>query len=364
MHDAGTLEVLALSGSPYEIGLRHGAAHRARIAGFLGDRLARLNAVLFEPVSLESLRPEIRRYATLIERSLPRLHEELLGLAEGARISPEEALLLQLRRELLGYRKIPSRGDCTLFARRSPGAVVLGQTIDLNGDMSRELCVLRIRHPGGNEVLLVSFTGLLGYLGMNDRGVAIGLNLVLGGEWGPGVPAYMAIRHLLDCAASVADCLALLRELPLASSRALTICDRARSVGVEFIRDEIRVREGDDIAHANHFLDDAFRPRDALNPFARNSSLARMAACQAAVRRLPPDCAMEEYFELFSAAPICVDGAGDERRECTVGAVVMRPDRGEMLVRQGHPRSGARGHFGFAAPGKEHSGKEAKTCHT
>ena len=66
------------------------------------------------------------------------------------------------------------------------------------------------RADHGRRSLLLSFGGLLGYLGINSDGLAIGLNLVLGGDWGPGIPPYLAIRHLLDSAGSVAEALELL----------------------------------------------------------------------------------------------------------------------------------------------------------
>jgi predicted choloylglycine hydrolase len=333
---------MLLEGTPYEIGLRHGQLQHESIRAFLDDRLARINAVLPAPVTLDALAPAIGRYRAVIEARLPAMHQELLGLAQGAAISLDEALLLQLRRELVGYSKFRTGGDCTTLARRGPDGVTLAQTIDLNGDMERELSALRVRHSGsGRTVLLASFTGLLGYLGMNDRGLAIGLNLVLGGEWGPGIPGYMAIRHLLDHAASVDECLALLRGLPLSSSRSLTICDRSRLVVVEYIKDEMRVLEGEVLVHTNHFLDPAFSARDELNPFARTSSMRRENACRGGLARLAPDCPAERYFELLGEAPIYVPPTADIRRECTVGAVVMRPAAGVMTIRKGNPVKGA-----------------------
>ena len=334
------IPVLDLQGSRFDIGVQHGVCHRAAIHTFLNDRLTRINAVLNEPVSLASLGPSISAYQRVIAERLPAMYQELQGLAAGAAISIEQALLLQLRRELAGFKKVS--GDCTTFARLTTGqgGMVLGQTIDLNGDMERELTALRVRNSvSGHSVLLLSFTGLLGYLGMNDRGVAIGLNLVLGGTWGPGVPGYMAIRHLLEEAGSVDECLMLLRDLPLASSRALTICDASKLVTVEYIKDEWRVLEAQNhtLVHTNHFLDMDFAVRDALNPFARTSSVRRLAACSAGLDNLALNCDADAYFKLLGSKPIYVADNGDPRRECTVAAVVMRPADGHMLIRKGNP---------------------------
>lgn len=324
---------LRLSGSRYQIGYQHGVAHRAQIQRFLADRLARLNALVSAEKAL-TFPTLVFEYRRVIDATLPGMTEELQGLAAGAAITLEEAYLLQLRRELTGYQSVRARGDCTMLARLASGRTVLAQTIDLNGNMAPEMTLMEVEHSAGQRVLLVSFTGLLGYLGMNDRGLCVGLNLVLGGEWRPGIPAYMAIRHLLDEASTVDECLALLRALPLASSRSLTIADGRRLVTVEYILNELAVFEDSELVHANHFLHPEFKPRDELNPFARTSSLRRQEACVAALKRLPLDADVAAYFEFLDAPPVYVAPNDDIRRECTVGAVVMRPDLGSMYVKQ------------------------------
>lgn len=324
---------LRLVGRRYQIGYQHGVAHRAPIQRFLGDRLARL-AALVSAERVSTFPAVVREYMQVIEATLPETAEELRGLAAGAAITLEGAYLLQLRRELAGYQSVRTHGDCTTFGRIAASRAVLGQTIDLNGDMAPELTAMEIEHDDGRRVLLLSFTGLLGYLGMNDRGLCVGLNLVLGGEWRPGIPEYMAIRHLLDEASTVDEGIAILRKLSLASSRALTLCDGNRLVTVEHILDEIAILEDRELIHANHFLYPAFRARDELNPFARTSSLRRQDACAAALGRIPVDADVSGYLEFLDAPPIYVASNGDIRRECTVGAVVMRPDLGSMFVKQ------------------------------
>ncbi|KUZ76033.1 peptidase C45 [Burkholderia ubonensis] len=322
-----------LAGSRREIGRRHGAALRDAIGRFLTDRIARL-APLVTHARLRELAPLVASHARVIERALPDLAEEVHGLAEGAGITLEDAYLLQLRRELAGFRRIPARGDCTTFARHANGQAVVAQTIDLNGDMAGELSVLEIApDAGGAPVALVSFTGLLGYLGINGHGVAIGLNLVLGGEWRPGIPGYLTIRHLLDTCASVDECVDTLRRLPRASSRALTIADARRVVTVETLPDDLVVIEGVEHAHTNHFLHPAFAAGDALNPFARTSSLRRLDACRAGLARLPDDADAAACLALLGEPPIEVAPTGDVRRECTVASVAMFPARRALHVR-------------------------------
>jgi isopenicillin-N N-acyltransferase-like protein len=338
-----------LAGDPFGVGRGHGAARSAALRAFLDDGLARLNAVLPAPVTRESLRPTIAAYRDTVAAATPALASEVDGLAAGAGIDRDEAMLLQLRREILGYRRIPVTGDCTTYARVGAAGPVLAQTVDLNGNLDDQLAVLHVTPSGtARRTLVLSFAGLLGYLGLNSDGLAIGLNLVLGGRWGPGVPPYLAIRHLLDTATGVDEALALLATLPLASSRCLVLCDRTGCAYVEVCGDQRRVVRSTaepndrlasfaDVVHTNHFLHPDLASGDELNVFARNSSRRRLEAGRAALAALAPDATAAAHFRVLSAEPIRVPDIGDIRLERTVAAVVLEPARGAMHVRRGDP---------------------------
>ncbi len=344
-------------GDPFECGYRHGAARAEALRAFIDDGLCRLDRVLPGPVSMASLRPALAAYRAEIARATPLLAEEISGLAQGAGISAEQALLLQLRREIMGYQRVPATGDCTTYARSGDRQPVLAQTVDLNGDLDDQICVLDVGRVGSSRrVLVLSFAGLLGYLGVNSDGLAVGLNLVLGGEWRPGLPPYLAIRHLLDTAAGVDEAVEILRSLRLASSRSLTLCDTAKAAAVEILGDEVRVFQARETTHTNHFLHPDFAPHDELNVFARNFSLLRLETCRTGLAALPPDANVEDHLALLSAAPICVEGIGDIRRERTVAAVVMLPGRAEMHVRPGDPSRSATRSFGLRQERKQRAG--------
>ncbi|MGP8303461.1 C45 family autoproteolytic acyltransferase/hydrolase [Streptomyces inhibens] len=320
-------------GEPYDLGLAHGTALKKRLRAFLDDGVARLNHLLPTAVSVAGLAGDIAAYRAEITRSTPRLADEIAGLAAGAGLTLDEATLLQLRREIMGYQRIPTRGDCTTYAR--PG--VLAQTVDLNGNLDDRIAVLEVG-SGDRKALVLSFAGLLGYLGVNSHGLAVGLNLVLGGRWGPGLPPYLAIRHLLDTATSVDSAIATLRSLPLASSRTIVLADATGTACVEVLGDEYRVTTTRESVHTNHFLAPDFTGRDELNVFARNSSLRRLQMAKSALRALPADAEPDEHFAVLSQPPICVADDGDIRRERTVAAVVLDAKNGALHLRPGDPR--------------------------
>jgi isopenicillin-N N-acyltransferase like protein len=345
-----TVPFIRASGEPFEIGYHHGQARAAALRAFLDDDLARIGKLAPRPVSLPALHPVLAEYGARIAAVAPRLSEEIDGLAAGSGLSRDEAVLLQVRREIIGYQRVPvpSGGDCTTYASLSAGPggdPVLAQTVDLNGDLDDQIAVLDVGLSGsGRRALLLSFGGLLGYLGLNTDGLAIGLNLVLGGEWGPGLPPYLAIRYLLDNAGCVADALAILADLPLASSRALTLCDRTSTASVELLDGEVKLVESPWLVHTNHFLHPDFASRDQLNVFARNSSVLRLNAASAGLPAFAGSgtgARVDEHFDLLSQPPICVAGTGDIRRERTVAAVVLLPGQGELHLRPGDPSASA-----------------------
>ncbi|MFY1675646.1 C45 family autoproteolytic acyltransferase/hydolase [Streptomyces sp. WMMC905] len=336
---------IELHGDAYELGHQHGAARAEGLRAFLDDGTARLDRLLDAPVSGKALRETLAAFRVEIEAGVPELAEEIRGLADGAGLDADEALLLQLRRELLGYRgtRRPS-GDCTTYARVSPGGrATLAQTVDLNGDLDDQTAVLSIRRTGSpRRVMTLSFGGLLGYLGMNSDGLAVGINLVLGGAWEPGVPPYLAVRHVLDNAASVEEALELLHGLRLASSRSLTLCDERHAAWVEAMDGDKRVVRGPALVHANHFLHPDFVPYDELNVFAKNGSLRRWDACSVRLRALPDDAPVDDHLAVLTTPPVFVPDDGDIRRERTVAVVAMRPREGELRLLGSRPDQEAR----------------------
>lgn len=335
MTAAAPIPYLELSGDSHELGRQHGAARAAQLRAFLDDGTARLNHLLDVPVSPDSLQPVLDAFRSEVEACVPDLAEEIRGLAAGANLTRDEALLLQVRREILGYRSTRRPGgDCTTYARVATGwCATLAQTVDLNGNLDDQAGVLSIRRSGSpRQVLILSFGGLLGYLGLNSDGLAVGINLVLGGPWRPGVPPYLAVRHLLDNAGSVDEALHLLGELRLASSRSLMLCDERGTAWAELMDGRMCAVTGTTLVHTNHFLHPEFVPFDELNVFARNGSLRRLDACAQRLRALPQDAPLVDHLALLSTPPIFVPDNGDIRRERTVATVAMRPMLGEVCL--------------------------------
>lgn len=350
---ATDIAIIALDGDAFERGRQHGAAQRQAILAFLADGLARLDAFLPEMPTIDGFSARLEEFGSSIASQTPELYRELEGMAAGAGISVAEAVLLQARRELAGYSRITTAGDCTTFARAGRQSL-LAQTIDLAGDVEDQLCVLEIRNAvTDRRSLILSFTGLLGYLGVNDAGLAIGLNLVLGGEWKCGLPPYLAIRHLIDHCCTVGQAVEQLRNLDLASSRCFVLCDGRATAFVEALAGKFAVHHGRELAHTNHFLEPEFSAADEINVFARNASRRRLESCRSWLAARPANLDAESVFDLFSTEPVLVADRGNRRREKTVAAVAIEPQEGRLRVRAGDPRYSSTVCFSFASGSRD-----------
>jgi isopenicillin-N N-acyltransferase-like protein len=101
------------AGDHFAIGRRHGRARAAQLRAFLDDGLARLAHTMPTTVSMESLAPMLGDYRAAIAQAAPGLAEEIRGLADGAGIAADEAVVLQLRRGIAGYLKVGVAAECT-----------------------------------------------------------------------------------------------------------------------------------------------------------------------------------------------------------------------------------------------------------
>ena len=328
------LPELTVRGAPFDRGLAHGRALGPVIRAFLGDRLARINALRPTPLGVAEARALARRYAAVIDAQLPSIGEELTGLARGAEIDRDDAVLLQIRRELVAHRD----GDCSLVAgRTAAGDAVVAQNVDLAGAMTELAMILRVRDPHGPDLCMFTFAGLLGYLGINEAGLAIGINMVLAPGWRIGVPPYLVVRHLLG-QGGVEPALAALAGVTRASSRALLLADRDDLVEVELTVDDQHPLRGPVVVHTNHFLAPELAAIDQLAEPSRSGSRARLDRLRRLTAPLDPD-ALPGWLADHDGYPrsVCAHGEGDLTRGETVGSVIMLPARGELRATRGQP---------------------------
>jgi isopenicillin-N N-acyltransferase-like protein len=293
----------------------------------------------------------LRESAQIVNTFLPDIAMEVEGLALGAAISRDDAWLLQLWREAQACRDPRGVGECSLFAATWRGTPLLAQTVDLQQFMAPHAVVVRIASENGSpEILMFTFAGLLGYLGINSAGVAVGINMVASDGWRAGVSPYLLVRHLLT-QSTLADVEREVERLPRASSRCLTVADTQRAIQIEFTTDASRNLSSLHLLHTNHYLHPELVEAERSHILLRRNSRLRLNllitmvpqlySAESQTDSLSTRDEAERAFSILAhhgdAASICCHGRADQRAVQTVAAVVMFPAQGELFLRPGLP---------------------------
>lgn len=322
-----------VSGTSYEMGYQHGSQAAPlvqryltwieRFTGMPRDVLCR-NAMSFMP---------------WIETLSAPYAEEIRGLAEGAGITLEEAVLCQVRAEAARMHE----GACTAFALSGAatrdGHPLAGQNQDLEPEYADVAILLRVRPTDGRpRALMFTFAGQLGYSGMNEHGVAQFANSLYGFQWRPGLSAYPLKRVLLE-QRTVGECIDLLRRNRTCSAHNVIMCDGQGGVADVECRPEAVSEFRDDHPdwriHANHYVTQEFAQyEDNTLP----DSCHRLERMRLLVREHWGDITAETMKAILE------DHEGDPSGICRHGSVnmhsisgyVAEPSKGLLHVRRGH----------------------------
>lgn len=342
-----------VAGPPYQRGLQHGRA--------CGDLIRRYAAVMAQSRTEEVGRPgarpalseaELGRRALLflpaIEAFAPDQVEEIRGIAAGAELPFELALLANVRGEVFGLDR-PSVGcSAVALGRRATadGATLIGQNQDQDPAMQELVVVLRVEPERGPRMLMATFGGLIGYGGINSAGVGYMMNALGNSVWRMAMPNYPLKRAFLE-QDDLAGCLSQVARARVASSANNLLVDRDRLADVELTPDGYEVLEpdpaaGDFLVHTNHFQ--AARLAEDERMLARlPDSAPRCDRMEGLVRarhgRLTVD-DLKGFLSDHAGCPTSICRHPDPeggRRMTTIYSVIGEPDRGRLHVSVGNP---------------------------
>ena len=238
-------------GEPQELGRQHGEQASEQIHGYL-DFLA-------ESLQLprDQLRQRANRFQPLFEKFCPDLLVEAIGLAEGAKLTLDDSLVVQLRGELSQI----GDGACTTFAIGPHGTksntTFVGQTSDNPPELERFGYVLKLRPVGKPAMLMWTFGGMLGYHGINEHGVSHFANSLGGGPAWKFALSHYPLKRLILEQRSLRDVLRVMREVPVCSNGNYMLADGSGAIlDVELTSDGPFVPELQErfLVHSNHYL--------------------------------------------------------------------------------------------------------------
>ena len=355
------IRVLELSGSPFEMGNTHGAAYRDAIRHFAEERVRLSGDPLWTGRTLS--RPEVLDLAEAClaehERFAPELVEELRGMAKATNLSLAELLIVNGFTDFIDtvYNVGPDKpkpaapvgaDNCTAFLvpdGLAQGQGFFGQTWDMHDSATPHVILLRGRPKDAPDFLCFTTVGCVGMIGMNEAGVAVGINNLLGADGQVGVTWPFVIRKMLQ-AETAQEALEILQTARLAGAHNYLIMDAAGTgynVEASATVQYVTPLENEPVVHTNHCLADATkraeRTRDA---FSQGSSEERAAQAQTLLSR--KNVTVEDLQVLTQNDTICVRSAPPKHVE-TCGAAIMRPATGDFWAVWGLPTENEYEHF-------------------
>jgi isopenicillin-N N-acyltransferase like protein len=351
--------------SPREWGRIHGESFRGAIKS-----LAELRVYLCTKVgtftSHDQVMAAAKAHLPVLERYHKPLYDELVGIAEGAIVSPEEIVvanhytdLRDLDPDPASWRMAPTEDDpdmtaggrkvwtdggegCSTIWAESPTGRILAQTWDMHATAIPYVMVLGIpESEDGPAARLLTVTGCLGMAGMNAARVAVAINNLYSTDATLGVVWPAMVRRALhqDTAAAARDVIA---RSPIGSGHHYFVADRKEAYAIEASgtrRRMVFAGERPAFCHTNHCLDTDVAARSKVPP--TSTSHDRM-------KWLEHDLAREALRDLDDAwkrlgsedgwpRSVCTNMATPEAPHgtATCGAVAMNLDTGEWWGQQG-----------------------------
>ncbi|HCJ11059.1 MAG TPA: hypothetical protein DHW14_07835, partial [Clostridiales bacterium] len=242
LHTVGGLTVVRVSGGPYERGRQYGT--------LLKDEIAEMPAFLVSGLEhLPGRDPEvIYGKALALAAHLPEEYlEEVRGVADGAGLSYEDALFVNLYFEALLATPLSSeRGSgCSQFVAvpaLTGNGVIHGRNVDLDHLTAEETAflqdhsvVLVITPDDGIPHAHLTFSGMTCVLtGVNEEGLVFALNALMGAETlESGLPVSYLGREVLARFAARAEARAYLEETQVLSGIIAVLSDRTGGTVVE-----------------------------------------------------------------------------------------------------------------------------------
>jgi len=332
-----TWPIVEVTGSSREMGYAHGSQASDLIQKYLMwiDRLA--------GVSRDVLCRNTMRFLPRMEALSSGFVEEIRGLAEGASISFEEAVLCQARGEAANIND----EACTAFAMTgkatADGVTLAGQNQDLAPEYADFAILLHGKPSDGRpRFLMFTFAGQLGYSGMNEHGVAHFANALYDCPWQPGLPHYPIKRVSLE-QADVSGVEGILNAHHTCSAGNMVVCSGVGEIADFEIRPEGPQRyvsdDPDCIIHANHYESNAYAPHET-------NSLADSCPRAERMRELVGEAYGSVSVDTMKS--ILADHQGDPAAICRHGAENMNSVSGYIAdatnrvlhVRRGHGCTG------------------------
>jgi isopenicillin-N N-acyltransferase-like protein len=338
-----------LRGTPKQFGSEHGAAFRDDIHRYTNDRVhlasngswAGREATREDTLALaEAMLPAHRAYA-------PDLTEEMEAMAEASGLSSAECLIVGGFTDFVDAVRAHTgaaheEDNCTAVLvpdALAEGHGFLAQTWDMHDSATEHVVLLEIEPEIGPRAFVFSTVGCLGQIGLNDAGIAIGINNLTATTGRVGVTWPFVVRKALQ-QSDIEAALACVIEVELCGAHNYLLLDRqGRGYNVEGMPGcrTVTKLENSPLVHTNHCLDaEAEREQAVRPPELLESSERRLRRAGELLASRDP-VTLERLVALTrDPDAICQRSQPPFHIESS-GAAIMRPATGELWAVWGLP---------------------------
>lgn len=318
----GPLRVLEIFGDSHDLGRAHGTECSSMISRYLEARIAATAQETWSPgfVDRDFIVETAEETLEAHERYSESLYVEMSEMAAAAGITAAEAVvvggftdLVDLLRARRG--QAPAEDNCTAIINPAQGFIA--QTWDMHASAGEFVIMLKLDPLIGPAAVVQTTAGCLGQIGMNEAGVAIGINnLTSYGKVGVTWP--FVVRKVLE-QTNLDSAVKVLLDADLAGGHNfLLMGPDGEAVNVEAMPFEKKLTPvgSEPFVHANHCLDELTRSEQAprVHEHAENSVDRHDFATEAA-----------HDLERFFGDPLIARRVATVEDVGTCGAVIMEP---------------------------------------
>jgi predicted choloylglycine hydrolase len=214
-----------------------------------------------------------------------------------------------------GALDIGTTGHCTTAGvyGRADKPNYVGHNNDIPTYHEELVTVLHIKYPDSDlEILQSAFAGQIAQNGVNNRGVAVGINTLANLPGGDGLPVSFNVRKILETA-SVDEAVAYLAGARFGQAMNYTVGDRETVVCVETWESNalvLDIYEGDYAVHTNHALGEntpkVFEMTGEMGGGSYGFTMDRLSLGTELLSTDSTDVTLESFQEIFKTRPILV----------------------------------------------------------
>ena len=249
---------ITVRGTPYERGRAYGQMCREEIG--VSIRVYQLLFDGLKGISWKDARNISERYLSLTGDFEPDYVEEMRGIAEGANVDLLDIAALNARTEIMySQSQTADVKECTTLSLMAPatddGRVIAAQNWDFSGLLRESVVIVHVYQEEKPNFVMVGEAGMIGGIGMNDRGIAVMLNALSTAVPCQGIPLRTRMRAMLE-ADTLSEAYVKGSYAPVSVANLIATHKDGVAIGFEMDSETVEpmIPDGGVLLHTNHYI--------------------------------------------------------------------------------------------------------------